>query len=180
MLKQQSDVLYQCRMLAKGTAVAAVILCGVYLLLIVILLTLPELEPMFAFAVSSPGIAFVLVVGITLVRQAETVFTITADMVVLSRFCHVITQFPRGEITSAGVFVRYNNKGYYLYITTEKFEDLSASENPAETNAQQFRILKTTANKKGSKSICIEETKKRTDAIQKLIPEFDPKNVIRL
>lgn len=179
MPKQRPEVLFQCRMISKWAAWSAAILCGVILLLFVLALSSSDVDLITVFAAFSPAIAFVLVMGTAFFIEAATVFTITADKIVLTRLGRVITQMPRREISSAGVFVRYSNKGMYLYVSAEIPGGPVPANDHAKNNDPRFYTLKNTANKKGSRSICVEQTKERTEAMQRLIPEFDLKNVIR-
>lgn len=179
MPKQRPEVLFQCRMISKWAAWSSATLCGVVLLLFVLALSSSGVDLITVFAAFSPAIAFVLVMGIAFLIEAATVFTITADEVVLTRFGRIITQMPRREISSAGVFARYSNKGMYLYISAEIPGGPLSVNDHAKSSDPRFYTLKNTANKKGSRSICVEQTKERTGAMQRLVPEFDLKNAIR-
>lgn len=179
MLKPHSNAIFQCRMVSCGTTWSASILCGVILLMFLLVLFLSGVDAVTVFIAFSPAIVFVLTIGVAYSIEMATIFIITTDMVILSRFNRIITQLPRNEISSAGVFVRYNNKGIYLYVSTEIICNPSLESKSAKSSDPRFKLLKSTANKKGARSICIEQSKGRIEALQRLIPEFNLNNVIR-
>lgn len=180
MLNEPTNAAYRCRMASKGTAWAATILCSICVFLIVVVLLSFDANPIIAVAALSPVLVFVFVVAVKLVIETATVFTITDDSVVLSQFGRQITSFPLDSISLAGVFVRYNNRSPYIFISSINLEGLSERKNGKEINKLLFDSIKSTANKKNSKVICFEQTKERNDTIQKLIPQFSLENVVRL
>lgn len=171
MKTKQENVIFQCSMLSGAMACVVAITIGLFAAAIWAILSLDDVSISVAMIAVCPMLAFALFLLFQLLLQPATVLTVTPNEVCLKRFGTTVTAFRREDVTSAGFFTRYDNKGQYLYLTV----DLAA----ISEKDTLFRRIKKYANKKNGQYICVERTDKRTEAFKRLFPPFNESNDIR-
>ena len=176
MREQKTDVVYQCNVISPGARCAAVVM-GFISVAIALAVLLLESRDLWLIALF-PEI-FCLSAIILLYFAEYSVFTITSDRVILSRFHHVITEFRLDEITAAGCFIRLNNRDEFLFIAAEQPPKVMNKENRDAVNAQRYYEIRKMGNKKNSRYIRIEATRKRMKIFKQLIPTFNANYVVK-
>mgnify|MGYP006939754279 CR=1 FL=1 len=173
MREQKTDVVYQCTVVSSW---ATFVTSSIILVIAVVVLFsverdlwLPALFPEFFFLSILIGNYF----------SGYGILTITSDRVILSRFHHVIIEFGLDEITAAGYFVRLRNRDEQLFIAAEHPPKVITKENREAVNAQRYYEIRKMGNKKKSRYIRIDQTRKRTKIFQQLIPTFNANYVVK-